>query len=86
MRLLTSFFVFKPLSGWQIYHYFCISKPKHDYMKRVFLIGYMGSGKTTIGKLLAVRLGYSFLDIVQYLYRIAGEKDAMTETIVCNMV
>ena len=32
-------------------------------MNRIFLIGYMGSGKTTIGKLLAVKLGYSFVDM-----------------------
>ena len=32
-------------------------------MTNVFLIGYMGSGKTTIGKLLAARLGYSFVDM-----------------------
>jgi len=32
-------------------------------MIRIFLIGYMGSGKTTIGKLLAARLGYSFIDM-----------------------
>ncbi|HJV76841.1 MAG TPA: shikimate kinase [Paludibacter sp.] len=32
-------------------------------MKRIFLIGYMGSGKTTIGRLLAERLGYSFVDM-----------------------
>ncbi|MDR3651771.1 MAG: shikimate kinase [Paludibacter sp.] len=32
-------------------------------MKRVFLIGYMGSGKTTIGKLLAKELGYNFVDM-----------------------
>ena len=32
-------------------------------MSRIFLIGYMGSGKTTIGKLLAKRLGYSFVDM-----------------------
>ena len=32
-------------------------------MKRIFLIGYMGSGKTTVGKLLAARLGYSFVDM-----------------------
>jgi shikimate kinase len=32
-------------------------------MNRIFLIGYMGSGKTTIGKLLAARLGYSFIDM-----------------------
>jgi shikimate kinase len=32
-------------------------------MNRIFLIGYMGSGKTTVGKLLAARLGYSFIDM-----------------------
>jgi len=32
-------------------------------MKRIFLIGYMGSGKTTIGKLVAARLGHSFVDM-----------------------
>jgi shikimate kinase len=32
-------------------------------MDRVFLIGYMGSGKTTVGKLLAEKLGYSFIDM-----------------------
>lgn len=32
-------------------------------MNRIFLIGYMGSGKTTIGKLLAEQLNYSFVDM-----------------------
>jgi shikimate kinase len=32
-------------------------------MNRIFLIGYMGSGKTTVGKLLAEKLGYSFVDM-----------------------
>ncbi len=32
-------------------------------MNRIFLIGYMGSGKTTIGKLVAKRLGYGFVDM-----------------------
>ena len=32
-------------------------------MKRIFLIGYMGSGKSTVGKLLANKLGYSFIDM-----------------------
>lgn len=32
-------------------------------MNRIFLIGYMGSGKSTIGKLLAEKLGYSFIDM-----------------------
>jgi shikimate kinase len=30
---------------------------------RIFLIGYMGAGKTTIGQQLATRLGYKFLDM-----------------------
>lgn len=32
-------------------------------MKRIFLIGYMGAGKTTLGKVLAARLGLSFVDL-----------------------
>lgn len=30
---------------------------------RVYLIGYMGSGKSSMGKKLAARMGYSFLDL-----------------------
>ena len=29
----------------------------------IFLIGFMGSGKTTIGKKLATKLGYEFIDL-----------------------
>ena len=36
-------------------------------MNRIFLIGYMGSGKTTIGKLLAKKLGYSFVDMDHHI-------------------
>ncbi len=32
-------------------------------MKRIFLIGYMGSGKTTIGKRVAKRLNMNFVDM-----------------------
>ncbi|MDD3079347.1 MAG: shikimate kinase [Paludibacter sp.] len=32
-------------------------------MKRIFLIGYMGSGKTSMGKLLAEKLGFTFVDM-----------------------
>ena len=31
--------------------------------KRIYLIGFMGSGKTTVGRLLAERLNWSFLDL-----------------------
>ncbi|MCD8268794.1 MAG: shikimate kinase [Parabacteroides sp.] len=36
-------------------------------MKRVFLIGYMGAGKTTVGKDLAGRMGLSFIDLDCYI-------------------
>jgi len=36
-------------------------------MNRIFLIGYMGSGKTTIGKLLAAKLGYGFVDMDNHI-------------------
>lgn len=32
-------------------------------MKRIFLIGYMGAGKTTLGKALAKELNLSFIDL-----------------------
>ena len=32
-------------------------------MKRIFLIGYMGAGKTTVGRILAEQLGLSFIDL-----------------------
>lgn len=32
-------------------------------MKRIFLIGYMGAGKTTIGKIIAEKLGLTFIDL-----------------------
>jgi shikimate kinase len=33
----------------------------------VALIGFMGCGKTTVGRLLAARLGYAFLDVDDWL-------------------
>jgi shikimate kinase len=30
---------------------------------RIFLVGFMGAGKTTVGQLLAQRLGWSFVDL-----------------------
>lgn len=36
-------------------------------MNRIFLIGYMGSGKTTVGKLLTEKLGYSFVDMDHHI-------------------
>ena len=36
-------------------------------MKRIFLIGYMGAGKTTVGKVLSRQLGLSFIDLDHYM-------------------
>ncbi|MFR9166875.1 MAG: shikimate kinase [Dysgonomonas sp.] len=36
-------------------------------MKRVFLIGYMGAGKTTIGKMLAKKMNLDFIDLDIYI-------------------
>ena len=36
-------------------------------MTKIFLIGYMGSGKTTAGKKLATELGYAFIDLDHFL-------------------
>ena len=30
---------------------------------KIFLIGFMGSGKTTLGRKLAARMGYEFIDL-----------------------
>ena len=36
-------------------------------MKRIILIGYMGAGKTTIGKVLARDMGLDFYDLDNYI-------------------
>ncbi len=36
-------------------------------MKPIFLTGYMGSGKTTIGKILADTLGLKFIDLDKFI-------------------
>ncbi len=36
-------------------------------MKRIILIGYMGAGKTTIGKVLAREMGMDFYDLDNYI-------------------
>jgi len=40
---------------------------------RIALIGFMGSGKTTVGRLVASRLGYRFLDLDSLILENAGK-------------
>jgi shikimate kinase len=36
-------------------------------MERIFLVGYMGAGKTTVGRMLARQKGLSFVDLDKYI-------------------
>jgi len=39
---------------------------------RIVLVGFMGAGKTSVGQLLAKRLGWGFLDMDTWIERTAG--------------
>jgi shikimate kinase len=41
-------------------------------LRRIALTGFMGAGKTTVGRLLAARLGWEFLDLDAYIESRAG--------------
>ncbi len=41
---------------------------------RVYLLGYMGSGKTTVGRKLATKAGYSFLDLDTEIEKYKGKR------------
>lgn len=46
------------------------SNPSHNMQhntKRIFLIGYMGSGKSTLGKAMSRELGLDFIDLDYYI-------------------
>lgn len=43
-------------------------------MKTIYLCGFMGCGKTTVGKLLAKKLGVEFYDLDQYIEEKNGMK------------
>lgn len=45
---------------------------------RIFVLGFMGNGKTTIGRKLASRIGYQFIDLDE---EIAGETGLTVEEI-----
>ena len=41
-------------------------------MKNIFLTGFMGCGKTSVGRILAAKLGYRFVDLDQVIVERAG--------------
>ncbi|MHB8173739.1 MAG: shikimate kinase [Nitrospirota bacterium] len=41
-------------------------------MRNITLVGFMGTGKTTVGRLLAGRLGYRFIDVDEEIEREQG--------------
>ncbi len=43
-----------------------------DNLERIFLIGFMGCGKSTIGRLLAQRMGWQFVDLDEEIVRREG--------------
>src|SRR6185437_11456753 len=42
-----------------------LSAPPH--LRRLVLTGFMGAGKTTVGRMLAARLSWEFLDLDAYI-------------------
>ena len=46
--------------------------PKYNESKRIVLIGPMGVGKTTVGRILAKQLDFDFIDTDQRLEKITG--------------
>src|SRR5574344_785508 len=44
-----------------------ILQARKNEMVRIILIGYMGAGKTTLGKALAKALGFQFVDLDWYI-------------------
>jgi shikimate kinase len=41
-------------------------------MRNITLVGFMGTGKTTVGRILAKRLGYRFIDVDEEIEREQG--------------
>ena len=43
-----------------------------DQMRNIFLVGFMGAGKSSIGAAVAIRLGFRFIDLDQEISRRLG--------------
>jgi len=49
------------------------ASPLENRRERIYLTGFMGSGKSTIGPILANTIGYEFVDIDRSIERAAGK-------------
>lgn len=71
MLLILPHFKIKPIKNAQIiltlFVFLCNKKNYFNIMKRIFLIGYMGSGKTSMGVKLAEILGFQFVDMDHHI-------------------
>lgn len=48
------------------------SEPPAGFPSRIVLVGFMAAGKTTVGRRLAQRIGYGFIDLDEEVERLAG--------------
>ena len=69
------------LSSWSILEYLIYLYNKElirdyilDMVSKIILVGMMGSGKSTIGKLLSNKLGYDFIDLDKIIEEKSGVK------------
>jgi shikimate kinase len=46
--------------------------PRSGFPERILLVGFMAAGKSTVGRLLAERLGYPFVDLDREVERLSG--------------
>ena len=49
---------------------------KSPHQRAVFLVGFMGAGKTTVGRALAKQLGWRFIDLDEQIEKVAGRSIA----------
>ena len=65
--IFSSAFFLKLFADFVPLHFDKFNVSQKNKMSRIFLIGYMGAGKTTVGKLLATRLNMPFIDLDAYI-------------------
>ncbi len=59
------------------------AKSNSGKARSLFLVGFMGAGKTTVGQELAQRLGWRFVDLDDRIIASAGKSPASGESTIC---